>query len=79
MLLLLYFNENILLEEGNGMNALFTIVLGIFGAIAAVKPEKILKPAILENPTRVKIVRIAGGLLAVCAVLQIIFLIGASY
>ena len=79
MLLMLYFYENILLEEGNGMNALFTIVLGIFGAIASVNPEKILKPAILEYPTRVKIVRIAGGLLAVCAVLQIIFLIGASY
>ena len=61
------------------MLLMLTIVLGIIGAIAAVKPEKILKPAILENPTRVKIVRIAGGLLAVCAVLQIIFLIGASY
>lgn len=61
------------------MDALFTIVLGIFGVIAVVKPEKILKPEILEDPTRVKIVRITGGIAAVCAVLGLICLIGASY
>lgn len=61
------------------MDALFTIFLGIFGAIAAVKPEKILKPEILEDPARVKVIRITGGLLAVGTVLGLIFLIGASY
>lgn len=61
------------------MEALSMIFLGILGVIMAVKPQKIMKPAVLEDPSRVKTVRIIGGFVAVCAVLGIICFIGASY
>lgn len=61
------------------MEALSTIVLGIMGVIMAVKPQKIIKPAVLEDPSRVKLIRVLGGFVAVCSVIGLIFLVGASY
>ena len=75
MLLMLYFTYNIFLG-GEIMMPLSMIVMGIIGLILAVAPQKIAKQSVLEDPSKLRLVRIIGVFVVICCIFALVLMSG---
>ena len=54
--------------------ALSMIVIGIIGLILAIAPQKIAKQSILEDPSKLRLVRIMGIFVVICCIFVLVFM-----
>ena len=56
--------------------ALSMIVIGIIGLILAIAPQKIAKQSILEDPSKLRLVRIMGVFVVICCIFALVLMSG---
>ena len=56
--------------------ALSMIVIGIIGLILAIAPQKVAKQSILEDPSKLRLVRIMGVFVVICCILALVLMSG---
>lgn len=54
--------------------AISMIVIGIIGLILAIAPQKIAKQSILEDPSKLRLVRIMGVFVVICCIFVLVFM-----
>ena len=54
--------------------AISMIVIGIIGLILAIAPQKIAKQSILEDPSKLRLVRIMGIFVVICCIFVLVFM-----
>lgn len=54
--------------------ALSMIFIGIIGIILAVAPQKIAKQSILEDPSKLRLVRIIGVFVVICCIFALVLM-----
>ena len=52
------------------------IVIGIIGLILAIAPQKVAKQSILEDPSKLRLVRIMGVFVVICCILALVLMSG---
>ena len=56
--------------------ALSMIVIGIIGRILAIAPQKVAKQSILEDPSKLRLVRIIGVFVVICCIFALLLMSG---
>ena len=56
--------------------ALSMIVIGIIGLILAIAPQKVAKQSILEDPSKLRLVRIMGVFVVICCIFALVLMSG---
>ena len=52
------------------------IIIGIIGLILAIAPQKIAKQSILEDPSKLRLVRIMGIFVVICCIFALVLMSG---
>ena len=56
--------------------AISMIIIGIIGLILAIAPQKIAKQSILEDPSKLRLVRIMGIFVVICCIFALVLMSG---
>ena len=56
--------------------AISMIVIGIIGLILAIAPQKIATQSVLEDPSRLRLVRIIGVFVVICCIFALVLMSG---
>ena len=56
--------------------AISMIVIGIIGLILAIAPQKIAKQSVLEDPSKLRLVRIMGVFVVICCIFALVLMSG---